>query len=243
MMNYLYALLESEASLAARALGMDAAMGIFHVDQPNRDSLACDLMEPVRPLVDSYLVDWLTTQPLRREWFFEQRNGNARLMATLTEKLSETAPIWGRAVAPIAEWAAQTIWSGQKKKEPPHEQLLPTRLTQRRRSEGRGKEFVSRQVSAAPPPKVCPGCGVTTHEGRLCRSCGRKVSGEKLIELAKRGRVVAQSKGSQAKRSASQTKHEAAQRACPSFPNRLTSSDEKTYVSEIQPRLSSVTIA
>lgn len=86
MMNYAYSLLESEASLANRALGLDAAMGIFHVDQSNRDSLACDLMEPVRPRVDSYLLDWITTQPLKREWFLEQRNGNARLMASLTEK-------------------------------------------------------------------------------------------------------------------------------------------------------------
>ena len=80
-MNFLYSLLESEASLAARALGLDAAMGIFHVDLPSRDSLACDLMEAVRPRVDSYLLDWITTQALKREWFFEQRNGNARLMA------------------------------------------------------------------------------------------------------------------------------------------------------------------
>ena len=69
MMNYLYALLESETSLAARALGLDAAMGLFHVDQPSRDSLACDLMEPVRPQVDSYLLDWITTQPLSLSGF------------------------------------------------------------------------------------------------------------------------------------------------------------------------------
>jgi hypothetical protein len=86
-------------------------MGIFHVDQPNRDSLVCDLMEPVRPQVDAYLPDWITTQPLKREWFFEQRNGNARLMASLTETLAETAPTWGRAVAPVAEWVAQALWS------------------------------------------------------------------------------------------------------------------------------------
>src|SRR6516162_5393905 len=111
MMNYLYALLESEASLAARALGLDAAMGIFHVDQPNRDSLACDLMEPVRPRVDSYLLDWITTQPLKREWFFEQRNGSARLIASLTQRLSETAKVWAKAIAPVAERLAQELWS------------------------------------------------------------------------------------------------------------------------------------
>jgi hypothetical protein len=90
---------------------MDASMGIFHVDQPNRDSLACDLMEPVRPHVDAYLLDWITTQPLKREWFFKQPNGNARLMKSLTERLSETAPTWARAVAPVAEWVAQALWS------------------------------------------------------------------------------------------------------------------------------------
>jgi len=130
-LNYLYAVLESEASLAARALGLDAAMGVFHVDQPNRDSLACDLMEPVRPRVDAFLLDWITTQPLKREWFFEQPNGNARLMASLTERLSETAPIWARAIAPVAEWVAQALWNSANKKE-----HLPTHLTQRRRSEG-----------------------------------------------------------------------------------------------------------
>jgi phosphoenolpyruvate-dependent sugar phosphotransferase system EIIA component/CRISPR associated protein, Cas1 family len=40
-------------------------------DTPNRDSLACDLMEPVRPLVDAYVFDWMDRGPLRREWFFE----------------------------------------------------------------------------------------------------------------------------------------------------------------------------
>jgi CRISPR-associated endonuclease Cas1 len=240
MMNYLYALLESEASLAARALGLDAAMGVFHVDQPNRDSLACDLMEPVRPLVDSYLVDWLTTQPLRREWFFEQRNGNARLMAPLAERLSETASMWARAVAPVAEWVAQALWSQGRK--PSSEQTLPTRLTQRRRSEGRGKEFIVKATLAPRPPKVCSGCGATTREGGLCQTCGRKVSKEKLIELAKRGRIVAQSQPSQAKRSVSQTKHEAAKRAWRSL-SKPAWPDEKTYMSEIQPRLASVTIA
>jgi CRISPR-associated endonuclease Cas1 len=242
MMNYLYALLESEASLAARALGLDAAMGIFHVDQPNRDSLACDLMEPVRPRVDSYLLDWITTQPLKREWFFEQQDGNARLMASLTERLSETAPMWARAIAPVAEWVAQALWKSTKKPAPPGPSL-PTRLTQRRRSEGRGKEFSLKMTSPSPPPKICLGCGTTTHEGRHCPTCGRRVSAVKLIELAKQGRVVAQSQGSQAKRSASQTRHEAAKRAWRSKPKRRTWPDEKTYMTQIHPRLLSVTIS
>src|SRR5207237_8422579 len=44
MLNYLYALLESEARLAAAALGLDPGLGVLHVDTPARDSLACDIM-------------------------------------------------------------------------------------------------------------------------------------------------------------------------------------------------------
>lgn len=124
-----------------------------------------------------------------------------------------------------------------------YEPSSPTRLTQRRRSAGRGKEFAAKPTSVPPAPKVCSGCGATTHEGRLCRTCGRKVSGEQLIELAKRGRVVAQSQGSQAKRSASQTRHEAAKRAWRSTPERVTWPDEKIYMNKIQPQLSSVPIS
>ena len=183
MMNYAYAILESEASLAARSVGLDASMGIFHVDQPNRDSLACDLMEPVRPQVDAYLLDWITTQSLKREWFFEQPNGNARLMSSLTQRVSETAPTWARAVAPVAEWVAQALWSSADKsasKGP----SLPTRLTQRRRSEGRGNTF---QVRTNPVPrreKICEVCGAEGVKNRYCSSCAVEASRENMAQVA-----------------------------------------------------------
>ncbi|MFZ0955503.1 MAG: CRISPR-associated endonuclease Cas1 [Candidatus Sulfotelmatobacter sp.] len=62
ILNYLYAVLESESRLAAAALGLDPGLGVLHVDTPNRDSLACDLMEPVRPQIDEYVLDWITRQ-------------------------------------------------------------------------------------------------------------------------------------------------------------------------------------
>jgi CRISPR associated protein Cas1 len=124
----LYALLESETRLAAAAMGLDPGIGLLHVDSQARDSLACDLMESVRPLVDAYVLDWITREPLRREWFFEQRNGNCRLMGSFAVRLSETAATWGRAVAPIAEWVARELWSTTKK---PTSSLAPAiRLTQ-----------------------------------------------------------------------------------------------------------------
>jgi CRISPR-associated endonuclease Cas1 len=54
ILNYLYSVLESEARLAAASLGLDPGLGVLHVDTSARDSLACDLMEPVRSQVDAY---------------------------------------------------------------------------------------------------------------------------------------------------------------------------------------------
>jgi CRISPR-associated protein Cas1 len=109
ILNYLYAVLESECRLAAAALGLDPGLGVLHNDSRSRDSLACDLMEAIRPNVDDFLLQWVTREALKRDWFLELNDGNARLMAELAVKLSETAPTWRRAVAPIAEWVAQEL--------------------------------------------------------------------------------------------------------------------------------------
>jgi CRISPR-associated endonuclease Cas1 len=109
MLNYLYAVLESEARLAVAALGLDPGLGVLHVDSQARDSLACDVMEPVRPLVDAYLLKWISRETLRREWFFEKGDGACRLMGSFAVRLSETAPAWGHAVAPVAERVARML--------------------------------------------------------------------------------------------------------------------------------------
>src|SRR5438876_3174263 len=131
MLNYLYALLESEARLAAAALGLDPGLGFIHVDAPARDTFACDLMEAIRPHVDAYVLGWILSQPLRREWFFEQRDGNCRLMGPFAVRLSETAPLWSRAVGPVVEWVARQLWLTTRKRT--QSDFPPTHLTQTHR--------------------------------------------------------------------------------------------------------------
>ena len=137
MLNYGYALLESESRLAAAAVGLDPGIGVLHVDTDARDSLACDLMEAARPHVDAYLLKWLTAGPLRREWFFELPDGNCRLMASFVERLSQSLPAWSRVVAPIAEWVAKTLWSAAVK--PLKLKRPATHLTQTHRRLAKGK--------------------------------------------------------------------------------------------------------
>jgi hypothetical protein len=68
-------------------------------------------MESVRPQVDAFVLDWILREPIKREWFFEQRDGNCRLMAPFAARLSETAQTWRRALAPLAESVARALWS------------------------------------------------------------------------------------------------------------------------------------
>jgi CRISPR-associated endonuclease Cas1 len=240
ILNYLYAVLESEARLAAAALGLDPGLGFLHVDTPNRDSLACDLMEPVRPIVDAYLLDWIMHGSLRREWFFEQRDGNCRLMGSFATRLSETAQTWAGAVASYAERAAHILWSTTRK--PPRKRYPATPLTQGRRRLAKGGPSSLPPRSAPKPPPVCRGCGTNVRTGhKYCGTCVLAVASENLREAAKLGRVATHSPKAEALRAATQRRQAAARRAWnPSDkPDWL---DEKAYREKIQPRLAGVTV-
>jgi len=239
ILNYLYAVLESEARLAAAMLGLDPGLGFIHMDAAARDSLACDLMEPVRPEVDAWVLDWITREPLKREWFFEQRDGNCRLMVSLAVRLSETAPMWARAVAPLAEWVARELWSRQRK--PSYETAPPTRLTQRRGSEAKGGLAGTSSEPAPRPESICLVCGkAIARGGSYCRSCAIPVATEHLTEVAESGRaagqIAAQSADAQARRAETKRRHDAARAAWlpSSLPAWLT---EETYLAKIQPLL------
>jgi CRISPR-associated protein Cas1 len=64
-----YTLLHFEALQAAARAGLDPAIGVYHEVKPGRDSLACDLVEPVRAEVDGFVHDLFATAGLRPEHF------------------------------------------------------------------------------------------------------------------------------------------------------------------------------
>jgi CRISPR-associated endonuclease Cas1 len=235
MLNYLYALLESEARLASVALGLDPGLAFAHADTDSRDSLACDLMEPVRPQVDAYVLNWLKRAPLRREWFFEQRDGTCRLMGSLAMQLSETTTTWARAVAPVAEWVARAIASSlpqSRRKEP------PTHLTQQRRREAKGG---APAPDAPPSPKpicVCRLCGKPARRS-YCAECGQVASTERLVAVAHLGVIARRSPEVLTRQSATRRRHARAEATWkPSDqPEWLTA---RVYREQIQPGLVNV---
>ena len=176
ILNYLYAVLESESRLALATLGLDPGIGVLHSDLRSRDSLACDLMEPVRPKVDSLVLNLLFSEHLRREWFFEQRDGNCRLMGSFAEILSETATMWRAAVSTFAEWIARCIWDSKMRQV--RTQGPPTRLTQTHKSDSRAKLNGGVGETQRARPMLCRSCG----QIRLSTSsfCGHCVPGQSM---------------------------------------------------------------
>lgn len=237
LLNFLYSILEAESRLSAVAMGLDPGIGCLHVDTPNRDSLACDIMEVCRAKVDGFVLNWLQCEPLRKSDFWEDRNGNCRIASSLAIKLCETSDTWRKLVAPVAEYVAQEIWSSVSKPTSPSKlarQLIATRLTQSRKRSVKGSDVPS--VKAPKPDRVCRGCGKLIRRGRrYCQSCAVTVTKENFSA----GRNNAQQPEFLTKRSATQRQHKhAIQNWNPSdLPAWLT---RDAYVKQIQPALATV---
>jgi CRISPR-associated endonuclease Cas1 len=245
LLNLLYALLESESRLSAAAMGLDPGIGCLHVDTPNRDSLACDLMEVCRPKVDAFVLNWLQSEPFRKSDFWEDRNGNCRIESSLAIKLCETSDTWRRLAAPVAEYVAQEFWSSiSKPTSTSVRRQIATRLTQSRKRAVKGSEVPS--VKTPKPERLCRGCGKTLQgDSTNCKECDTKIATKRLVEVAKAGRVAGHTPEAIAKEAATHRKHAQAKAAWnPSKqPSWLTN---QAFAERIQPALarsSATTIA
>ncbi len=112
MLNYLYALAETECRFACLAVGLDPGLGFLHTDRRGRDSLALDLLEVLRPHVEHYVLRLAAGHTFRAADFHETREGKCVLLPPLTHTLADTMPEWARIVAPIAseDGPGSTSW-------------------------------------------------------------------------------------------------------------------------------------
>jgi hypothetical protein len=236
MLNLLYGLLYSESRLALTSLGLDPGMGFLHFDIAARDSLACDLMEAVRPQIDAYLLDWITKSTLKREWFAESPDGNCRVTPELAVNLCATTPIWGRAVAPIAEWLAQELWISPRRKSAQN-QNVATRLTQNRKRKAQGGDILSLSIAAPRQENACFECGKTIdHQQTQCGNCRIEKATKRMPDVARIGRQTSVGTEAQGKRRRTQLRHGQARRTWKTSdqPSWLT---EQFYSERIQPML------
>ena len=185
ILNYLNALLEAEAVIACQTVGLDPGIGILHADQRARDSFVLDLMEPVRPLVDQWVMRLLSKHRFKASDFADTRRGICRLSPTITHWLAETTNEWATAIAPHAEEVAKML------ARTPDIRIdrIPTPLTGANRSNSRPVR-PKKQRSPSAASQHCHTCGVATEAGRAqCDSCLPVVQSEHLERMVEGAHV------------------------------------------------------
>jgi len=145
LVNYAYAILETEATIVLQAFGFDPSLGILHSDKRYRGSFAADLMEPARPAADELVLDLLATRELRRGDIYETREGVCRLGSNVARELAKQGPRMREALTSHAAQLAKTLLG---------EQAKPVAAPGRRRSRveaGKGgkRSFTPRPAQAA----------------------------------------------------------------------------------------------
>jgi CRISPR-associated endonuclease Cas1 len=206
LINYLTALAEIEATIACHIVGLDSGLGFVHLDTRGRQSLALDLLEPIRPAIEAFVLDLLAdrTFDMRRD-FREVDDGHVRLLAPLTHQLAETMPRWAGLVGVHAEQVANFLGDHLDGK-----YIARTRLTGSKQRAAQAIVKARKGQATSPPARrqrptvtaetlpftTCVSCGAPVERKRhlRCPSCWAKQPGQDEQTRRKRGRAIAASR-------------------------------------------------
>jgi hypothetical protein len=143
--------------------------------------------------------------------------------------------MWGRAVAPFAEWVTRALWSSSARlarESPP-----ATRLTQRFKREAKGAPPLPSSIRAPRRDNLCRGCGKTIQDRRTnCDRCAVDNATTNMVAAALIGRQTAHGPEAQLKRANTQCKNALAQHAWKPSDNPPCLTD-KFYSASVQPLL------
>jgi CRISPR-associated protein Cas1 len=87
MLNYAYAVLESQVRTTIAEAGLDPTIGYLHACQPGRQALVYDLMEPYRPHVDREVLTFVRLHAFTPRDFLIDSKGVCRLHPSMTANL------------------------------------------------------------------------------------------------------------------------------------------------------------
>jgi CRISPR-associated protein Cas1 len=74
-LNYLYGMTYSVVESGIFAKGLDPMVGLLHVDNYKNLTLAFDLIEPIRPIIDRILIELILENRLLPEYFIQKEQG------------------------------------------------------------------------------------------------------------------------------------------------------------------------
>jgi len=160
----------------------------MHSDLRARDSLACDLMEAIRPQADEFILELIRNREFRQNDFFENREGICRILPPLNHEIAHSAAKWKKSIGPIAEETAQALFksapkyfnrqivnNGADSSSIQSSQQLPTPLTESNRSAGRVFKLTSDYTEEPRKRRNA----VKRASWKLdCVRCGKQIDGE-----------------------------------------------------------------
>ena len=93
ILNYAYAVLQSQVQIKAVAEGYDPMLGIMHYDRDGAPAFVFDMMEPERPKVDRAVLGFLKSEALHPADFTIREDGVVRLNPELARHVAKlTSP-------------------------------------------------------------------------------------------------------------------------------------------------------
>jgi CRISP-associated protein Cas1 len=90
MLNYAYAILESQVRMQIVAEGLDPTIGYLHTSTPERQALVLDLMEPQRPLVDREVLEFVQAHTFHPADFTIRSDGACRINPEMARRIVST---------------------------------------------------------------------------------------------------------------------------------------------------------
>lgn len=103
MLNYGYGWLENQVRMHLVARGLDPAIGYLHANRHTDHGLVLDLMEPLRPLVDRKVLEFVQKQSFTPSDFTLLSNGVCRLNPHLARNVVRAIDVAGN-VSEVVNW-------------------------------------------------------------------------------------------------------------------------------------------
>lgn len=199
--------------MACHVVGLDPSRGIMHTDVKGRRSMALELMEPIRPLVEQWTLDLLAKRSFKKSDFMESSDGHVRLLAPLAHELAGSMRQWRKDVAPWAEKDGHLLGQAMRGKYQPVTPLTNAnhKKAQRDVKKRKTQEAIYQDVFTrdAPGPKQrprqdvkvtlrnCRTCGgpLSRDQHVNCPDCWESLAGQDFSTRKRRGEAIAKARG------------------------------------------------
>jgi CRISPR-associated endonuclease Cas1 len=87
MLNYAYAILEHQVKMQILAAGLEPTIGFLHGAYRDKATLVYDLMEPLRPIVDRKILEFIRENIFKPADFTLSHEGVCRLNPQLARNI------------------------------------------------------------------------------------------------------------------------------------------------------------